>query len=55
VRGGLIMFDEACEMYDLTLEELVSWERSVDRSGLPGLRVTRLQEYRELYEKQGRY
>jgi hypothetical protein len=27
----------------------------VDRSGMPGLRVTRIQHYRSLYERQQRY
>ena len=28
---------------------------AVDRSGMPGLRVTRLQHYRSLYERQQKY
>lgn len=55
VQGGLLTFDEACERYDLSLEELASWERSVDRSGMHGLRVTRLQHYRDLHERQLKY
>jgi len=49
VSGGLLKFDEACERYLLTVEELTSWQRSVDRSGMRGLRVTRTQLYRELH------
>ena len=26
VQGGLLTFDEACVRYDLTLEELASWD-----------------------------
>ena len=55
VQGGLLTFDEACERYSLTLEELSSWERNVDRSGMQGLRVTRMQHYRDLYERQLKY
>ena len=55
VQGGLLTFDEACERYSLTLEELASWERSVDRSGMQGLRVTQVQHYRDLYERQLHY
>ena len=55
VRGGMLTIDEVLDRYDLTLEEFISWERAVDRSGLPGLRVTRLQAYRDLYERQQRY
>lgn len=46
VRGGLLTLDEACERYDLSVEEFLSWQRMIDRHGLPGLRVTRIQEYR---------
>lgn len=55
VRGGLLTFDEACARYSLALEELISWQRSVERSGMAGLRVTRLQEYRDEYEKHDGY
>src|SRR3989344_4363178 len=55
VNVGLLTIDEECERYDLTLEEFASWQRAVDRSGMPGLRVTRIQHYRDLYERQQRY
>ena len=55
VNGGLLSVDEACERYDLTLEEFAGWQRAVDRSGMPGLRVTRIQHYRDLYERQQKY
>ena len=47
VRGGLLSLEEACERYTLTLDEFLSWQRSMDRHGLPGLRATRVQDYRE--------
>ena len=55
VNGGLLSVDDACERYGLTLEEFASWQRAVDRSGMPGLRVTRIQHYRSLYERQQKY
>lgn len=55
VSGGLLTIDEVCERYTLTLEEFASWQRAVDRSGMPGLRVTRIQHYRDLYERQQKY
>ncbi len=55
VNGGLLTIDEVCERYDLTLEEFAGWQRAVERSGMQGLRVTRTQHYRELYERQQRY
>jgi hypothetical protein len=47
VRGGLLSLEEACERYTLTVDEFLSWQRSLDRHGLPGLRATRVQDYRE--------
>jgi len=55
VNGGLLTIDEVCERYGLTLEEFAGWQRAVDRSGMQGLRVTRIQHYRDLYERQQRY
>jgi hypothetical protein len=55
VAGGLLTVDEACERYGLSLEEFAGWQRAVDRSGMPGLRVTRIQHYRQVYERQQRY
>lgn len=52
VAGGLLTVDEACAIYSLSLEEFTGWQRAVDRSGMPGLRVTRIKLYRELYERQ---
>ena len=46
VRGGLLSLDEACGRYRLTVDELLSWQRSIDRDGLKGLRATRVQDYR---------
>ena len=47
VRGGLLSLEEACDRYKLTVDEFLSWQRSIDRHGLPGLRATRIQDYRE--------
>jgi hypothetical protein len=46
VRGGLLSLDEACTRYSLTNEEFLSWQASIDRYGLAGLRTTRIQQYR---------
>lgn len=46
VRAGIISLEEACKRYTLSVEEFLSWQRLVESHGLPGLRVTRLQEYR---------
>jgi hypothetical protein len=48
VRAGVLTLEEACQRYTLSIEEFLSWQRLVDSHGLPGLRVTRLQDYRSL-------
>ena len=46
VHGGLLTAEEACARYSLSVEEFGAWVDAVDRNGLPGLRVTRVQHYR---------
>jgi hypothetical protein len=46
LRAGNLTPAEAGRLYDLTEEELVSWQRAFEAHGLLGLRVTRLQMYR---------
>jgi hypothetical protein len=46
VRGGLLTLEEALERYQLTSDEFLSWQRSIERHGMAGLRTTRLQQYR---------
>ncbi len=48
VRSGLISLDEACRRYKLSVEEFLSWQHMIDHHGVMGLRVTRLQHYRDL-------
>ena len=52
VVGGLLTVDAACKRYSISLEEFISWQRAVDRNGMGGLRVTRVQQYRDEYEPQ---
>ena len=47
VCSGTLSVQEACRRYRLSLEELLAWQRAVERHGIPGLRVTRLQLYRD--------
>lgn len=53
VRGGLLTADEACARWNLTPEELESWQRLIDRYGVRGLRATRLQQYRGTLRRAG--
>lgn len=48
VRAGLISLEDACKRYSLSVEEFLSWQRSIDRHGLRGLRTTRIQDYRTI-------
>jgi hypothetical protein len=47
VRNGTLSLQEACRRYNLSVEEFLAWQRSIDRYGVPGLRVTRIQIYRD--------
>jgi hypothetical protein len=46
VRAGLLTLEEACERYNLSVEEFLSWQSLIDKHGMRGLRTTRLQQYR---------
>jgi hypothetical protein len=46
VRGGLLSLGDACARYRLTIDEFLSWQRSIERHGMAGLRATRVQDYR---------
>ena len=50
IRSGVIDRLEACALYSLSLEELRLWERAIDIAGTAGLRVTRVQIYRDVFE-----
>jgi hypothetical protein len=39
---GMISVQEACLRYDLSIEEFLSWQRTVEQHGIPGLRATRV-------------
>jgi hypothetical protein len=47
VRSGVITLDEACQRYNLSIDEFLSWQRLIDRHGIGGLRATRIQQYRD--------
>ncbi len=48
VRSGAISLEEACRRYRLSEEEFLAWERGIDAHGVAGLRITRLQIYRDI-------
>jgi hypothetical protein len=47
VRSGAISLEEVCRLYELSVEEFVNWQRTLEVHGVPGLRTTRLQIYRD--------
>ena len=47
VRSGRVPLDAICQAYKLSIEEFLAWERDMDRYGVPGLRATRYQIYRQ--------
>ncbi len=47
VRSGLLSLEDACARYNISIEEFLSWQRLIESHGVPGLRATRLQDYRQ--------
>lgn len=47
VRSGVLSLEEACRRYQLSVEEFRAWQRAIEAHGVAGLRVTRLQIYRD--------
>jgi hypothetical protein len=47
VRSGAISLEEVCRRYELSVEEFLAWKRAIEAHGVAGLRVTRLQIYRD--------
>jgi hypothetical protein len=53
VRGGWVPIEEICRLYNLSIDEFLAWERDLDRNGVPGLRTTRYQIYRDTDARKG--
>ena len=53
VRAGWLPVEDVCQLYNLSVDELLAWERDIDRNGVPGLRVTRYQIYRDTVARNG--
>jgi hypothetical protein len=49
LRETEITVEEVCRFYSLSRDELASWVGSFERHGVPGLRATRVQLYRQLF------
>ena len=53
IAEGRLSRAAACARYRISEAELRLWERAVECAGVPGLRVTRVQIYREVFEGRG--
>jgi len=47
VRSARVSIAAICGLYNLSVDEFVAWERDLDLHGIPGLRITRYQIYRD--------
>ena len=50
IEDGRLTRAEACARYNISDAELRLWERAIACAGIPGLRVTRVQIYRQVFE-----
>ena len=46
VLSSIITIEEVCQRYGLSVDEFRSWHNAMQRHGLQGLRITKLQNYR---------
>jgi hypothetical protein len=51
IRLGVVEREKACEHYGLSEEELALWEAAFDKSGIPGLRISSLRDYRPAIQR----
>ena len=47
VQTGLVDMAEVCSMYEISKEEFISWVNAVKSHGISGLKITKLQNYRQ--------
>ena len=47
VKNGVITLEEVCGRYNLSVEEFSTWQEMIEKHGVRGLRVTRLQDFLE--------
>lgn len=50
INAGVLTRAQACARYQISEIELRLWERAVHFAGVPGLRVTRVQVYKPIFE-----
>ena len=47
-----MLIEEVCEIYQISVDEFLAWERDIDWYGIHGLRATRFQIYRDIDRQQ---
>jgi hypothetical protein len=55
VKTGTITIDQACQVYQLTEEEFLSWKHAFETHSLAGLRTTWIQQYRRHRSRRARH
>lgn len=53
VHRGMTTIEEVCRRYDLSVDEFLSWHNAMQRHGVQGLQITKLQNYRYSRPKTG--
>ena len=53
VLSGMITIEEVTRGYALSVEEFLSWHNAMQRHGVQGLQITKLQNYRYSRPKKG--
>ena len=46
VHSSRITIEEVCRRYTLSVEEFLSWHNTIQRHGVEGLQINKLQNYR---------
>jgi hypothetical protein len=46
VKNGAITLEEVCGRYNLSIEEFLTWQEMIEKHGVRGLQVTKLQNFR---------
>ena len=56
VHNGQLSLQDACQLYHLSSDEFESWQRAIEQFGVgvPGLRTTRVQIYRDIRRRHRR-
>ena len=55
VQTGVITVEQACQVYQLTEEEFLSWKHAFEAYGFAGLSTTRIQQYRRVRSRRVRH